>query len=92
MKNVSTAIWTRLADIAGLVATPLVPSHYIGRLLDSVRIKVENHEISPFAREALRTRGSDAVTRTSHEGDLILQVHVRDSGHSMKGSPAVNGE
>ncbi|HEX5061590.1 MAG TPA: ferredoxin reductase [Kofleriaceae bacterium] len=29
MKNVSTSLWTRLADIAGLVATPLVPSHYI---------------------------------------------------------------
>lgn len=25
----ATSIWTRLADVAGLVATPLVPSHYI---------------------------------------------------------------
>jgi ferredoxin-NADP reductase len=29
MKNVSTAIWTRIVDAVGLVATPLVPSHYI---------------------------------------------------------------
>jgi ferredoxin-NADP reductase len=29
MKSVSTAVWRRFADIAALVATPLVPSHYI---------------------------------------------------------------
>jgi ferredoxin-NADP reductase len=29
MKNVVTPLWTRLVDLAGLVATPLVPSHYI---------------------------------------------------------------
>jgi ferredoxin-NADP reductase len=29
MKNESTAVWSRLADVVGLVATPLVPSHYI---------------------------------------------------------------
>jgi ferredoxin-NADP reductase len=29
MKNVSATIWTKLADVVGLVATPLVPSHYI---------------------------------------------------------------
>ena len=30
MKNVPLALWTKLADVVGLVATPLVPSHYIG--------------------------------------------------------------
>lgn len=29
MKGAATTIWSRLADVAGLVATPLVPSHYI---------------------------------------------------------------
>jgi ferredoxin-NADP reductase len=29
MKHVGTSLWSRLADIAGLVATPLAPSHYV---------------------------------------------------------------
>ncbi len=29
MANVASTLWSKLADVAGLVATPLVPSHYI---------------------------------------------------------------
>ena len=30
MKGAASTLWTRIADVAGLVATPLSPSHYIG--------------------------------------------------------------
>ncbi len=30
MKNAPLALWSKLAEVVGLVATPLVPSHYLG--------------------------------------------------------------
>jgi stearoyl-CoA 9-desaturase NADPH oxidoreductase len=61
MKNVSTSIWTRLADIAGLVATPLVPSHYIGL-------------VSPLATTHVRqARVEDAWDDTADARTLTLR-------------------
>jgi stearoyl-CoA 9-desaturase NADPH oxidoreductase len=56
MKNVSTSIWTRLADIAGLVATPLVPSHYIGLVSPLATTHVRQARIEAVHMETADTR------------------------------------
>jgi stearoyl-CoA 9-desaturase NADPH oxidoreductase len=56
MKNVSTAIWTRLADIVGLVATPLVPSHYIGLVSPLATTHVRQARVEDLCDETADTR------------------------------------
>jgi stearoyl-CoA 9-desaturase NADPH oxidoreductase len=56
MKNVSTTLWTRLADIAGLVATPLVPSHYIGLVSPLATTHVRQARIEHVKQETADTR------------------------------------
>jgi len=63
MKNVSTAIWTRLADVVGLVATPLVPSHYIALVSPLAATHTRNARV-----EAALDETADARTLTLRPG------------------------
>lgn len=56
MKNVPTALWTRLADFAGLVATPLVPSHYIALVRPLAATHTRNARIEEVRYETADTR------------------------------------
>ncbi len=63
MKNVSTGIWARLAGVAGLVATPLVPSHYIALLRPLAATHTRQARI-----ERLHDETADARTLTLRPG------------------------
>jgi ferredoxin-NADP reductase len=56
MKNVSTGIWARLADVAGLVATPLVPSHYIALLRPLAATHTRQARVEAICDETADTR------------------------------------
>jgi ferredoxin-NADP reductase len=63
MKSVPHALWARFADLAALVATPLVPSHYIGL----VRPLAATH--ARYARvEAVIDESADTRTLTLRPG------------------------
>lgn len=56
MKNVSTAIRARLADLVGLVATPLVPSHYIAMLSPLAATHTRQARVEAVIDETADTR------------------------------------
>lgn len=56
MKNVPTALWSRLADLAGLVATPLVPSHYIALVRPLAATHARKARIEEVCYETVDTR------------------------------------
>lgn len=56
MKNVSTGIWARLADVAGLVATPLAPSHYIALLRPLAATHTRQARVEAVCDETADTR------------------------------------
>jgi ferredoxin-NADP reductase len=59
----ATALWSRLADVAGLVATPLVPSHYVALL----RPLAATHALQARV-EAVHDETADARTLTLRPG------------------------
>ncbi|HEY5923492.1 MAG TPA: ferredoxin reductase [Kofleriaceae bacterium] len=63
MKNVSTTLWSRLADVVGLVATPLVPSHYIALVSPLAATHVRQARV-----EAVSDETADARTLTLRPG------------------------
>ena len=56
MKNVSTSLWSRLADVVGLVATPLVPSHYIALVSPLAATHVRQARVEAVHDETADTR------------------------------------
>src|SRR5512139_612975 len=56
MKNVVTPIWTRLVDLASLVATPLVPSHYISLVSPLAATHIRQARIEAVEDETEDTR------------------------------------
>src|SRR5690349_3151830 len=56
MKNVVTPFWTRLVDLASLVATPLVPSHYIGLVSPLAATHTRKARIEAVEDETTDTR------------------------------------
>lgn len=56
MKNASTGLWARLADLAGLVATPLVPSHYIALLRPLAATHTRQARVEAVCDETADTR------------------------------------
>jgi ferredoxin-NADP reductase len=59
----ATSIWSRIADVAGLVATPLVPSHYLAL----VRPLAATHTLQARV-EAVSDETADARTLTLRPG------------------------
>jgi ferredoxin-NADP reductase len=56
MKNVSAGIWSRLADVASLVATPPVPSHYIALLRPLAATHTRQARVEAVCDETADTR------------------------------------
>lgn len=56
MKNVVTPFWTRLVDLASLVATPLVPSHYIAMVSPLAATHTRQARIEAVDDETADTR------------------------------------
>jgi ferredoxin-NADP reductase len=63
MKDVSTRMWARLADVAGLVATPLAPSHYLALLRPLAATHTRRARV-----EAVCDETADARTLTLRPG------------------------
>jgi ferredoxin-NADP reductase len=76
MKGAASNLWTRLADVAGLVATPLSPSHYIGLF----RPLAATHTLHARV-EALHAETADVTTLTLRPGrgwrSHLAGQHVR---------------
>jgi ferredoxin-NADP reductase len=56
MRSGSTALWSRFADVVGLVATPLVPSHYISLVRPLAATHVRKARIEAVTQETADTR------------------------------------
>lgn len=56
MKNTPTNLWARLVDIVGLVATPLVPSHYIALVSPLAATHARKARIEALCDETADTR------------------------------------
>jgi ferredoxin-NADP reductase len=56
MKNVPTTIWSRLAHVAGLVATPLLPSHYVALVSPLAATHHRRARVEAVADETADTR------------------------------------
>jgi len=63
MKSVASALWARVADVVGLVATPLSPSHYV----ELLRPLSASHTLQARV-EAVTTETPHVVTLTLRPG------------------------
>ena len=81
----ATSIWSRIADVAGLVATPLVPSHYIALVsplsaTHSRRARVEavHDETADVRTLTLRTGRGWVAHRAGQHIRVQVAVAVRE--------------
>ncbi len=76
MKSVASALWARFADVVGLVATPLSPSHYV----ELLRPLSASHTLRARV-EAVTRETPDVVTLTLRPGrgwqPHVAGQHVR---------------
>lgn len=83
MKSVASALWARFADVVGLVATPLSPSHYI----EMLRPLSASHALQARV-ESVASETPDVSTLTLRPG-RGWQQHV--SGQHIRVALAIDG-
>src|SRR6185312_2196983 len=92
----TASIWSRLADVAGLVATPLAPSHYVAllspRSAGQARVEAVHDETSDVRTLTLRTGRGWVPHRAGQHVSVQVAVDGRLTTRMYSISSAAPGD